>query len=80
MALYNKTATTEVDEDPGNQAVVIGKSPGQPATCRVILGQLEHAGTLASLLPLPGDRAQLAALLVKVRVHALAALGYTVKP
>lgn len=80
MAIYVKTTTVEVDDDPVNQAITVGKSPGSPATCRVVLGQLEHDGLLASLLPLAGDRATLAGLYAKIRANALLALNATVKP
>lgn len=80
MTTYQKTTVVEVDDDPPSQVIVLGKNPGEPASCHVILGSLEHRGTLASLLPLGADRTTLAALLAKVRANALAALGATVKP
>ena len=77
MPTYSKSVIVTSDDDPANQAIVFAKSPGAAVTCRVVLGQLEHSDTLATLLPLAADRAALAALLAKVRANTLAALGMT---
>lgn len=82
MALFERTTTVTVDDNPGEQRISFSRSPGDAGgvAVSVTLGAVNSSGYLDALLPLPGDRAQLAALLSKIRINALLASGAVVRP